>query len=374
MTKFEFLGDLSRLIADLPQDEREQAMDYYEDYFADAGPEKEQEIIRDFISPAYIAEQLREASERRQRMSGNQNREPKTGQSAPQTAAYTQANPQPVSQAVSQPTPQSIPQTVSRPAPQPIPQAVSQPAPQPIPQTVSQPAPQPIPQTVSQPTPQPMPQAAQQTASVSATEMPVTAAAAAAQSEASAMRTPIFQQNSQENSKEAEEALALRRKTKIDIKTINATTSKVDKKQARAAAKQAAAEEKKYTAELYSGPKKAVLAALLIITCPISLSILAVIIGLFLLVIGVMIGFVLLGIGSIVVSIVSLLLCILSLVTMHIPNCVFTLGSALLLFSAGIGICYADFKLATRAIPSAYFNLIVLFQNVKAALARFTLK
>ena len=53
MTKFEFLGDLSRLIADLPQEEVDQAMEYYEDYFADAGPEKEQEIIRDFISPAY---------------------------------------------------------------------------------------------------------------------------------------------------------------------------------------------------------------------------------------------------------------------------------------------------------------------------------
>ena len=67
MTKFEFLGDLSRLIADLPQEEIEQAMEYYEDYFADAGPEKEQEIIRDFISPAYIAEQLREASLQRQK-------------------------------------------------------------------------------------------------------------------------------------------------------------------------------------------------------------------------------------------------------------------------------------------------------------------
>ena len=65
MTKFEFLGDLSRLIADLPQEEVDQAMEYYEDYFADAGPEKEQEIIRDFISPAYIAEQLREASDRK---------------------------------------------------------------------------------------------------------------------------------------------------------------------------------------------------------------------------------------------------------------------------------------------------------------------
>ena len=67
MTKFEFLGDLSRMIADLPIEDREQAMEYYEDYFADAGPEKEQEIIKDFISPAYIAEQLREASLQRRK-------------------------------------------------------------------------------------------------------------------------------------------------------------------------------------------------------------------------------------------------------------------------------------------------------------------
>ena len=37
MTKYEFLGDLSRLLADLPEEERKQALHYYEDYFADAG-------------------------------------------------------------------------------------------------------------------------------------------------------------------------------------------------------------------------------------------------------------------------------------------------------------------------------------------------
>ena len=83
MTKFEFLGDLSRLIADLPEEDREQAMEYYEDYFADAGPEKEQEIIKDFISPAYIAEQLREASAQRQKNAltlEDEPEEPKAGE------------------------------------------------------------------------------------------------------------------------------------------------------------------------------------------------------------------------------------------------------------------------------------------------------
>ncbi len=66
MTKFEFLGDLSRLIADLPEEDREQAMEYYEDYFADAGPDREQEIIHDFVSPEYIAAQIRESSQKKQ--------------------------------------------------------------------------------------------------------------------------------------------------------------------------------------------------------------------------------------------------------------------------------------------------------------------
>ena len=59
MTKFEFLGDLSRLIADLPQEEVDQAMEYYEDYFADAGPEKEQEIIRTYIPPCFFQRDFR---------------------------------------------------------------------------------------------------------------------------------------------------------------------------------------------------------------------------------------------------------------------------------------------------------------------------
>ena len=32
MTKYEFLGDLSRLLADLPEEERKQAMHYYANY------------------------------------------------------------------------------------------------------------------------------------------------------------------------------------------------------------------------------------------------------------------------------------------------------------------------------------------------------
>lgn len=55
MTKYEFLGDLSRLLADLPEEERKQALHYYEDYFADAGEDNEQDVLKELGSPEEIA-------------------------------------------------------------------------------------------------------------------------------------------------------------------------------------------------------------------------------------------------------------------------------------------------------------------------------
>lgn len=59
MTKYEFLGDLSRLLSDLPEEERRQAMKYYEDYFADAGEGQEQEVLSEFGSPEEIARKIK---------------------------------------------------------------------------------------------------------------------------------------------------------------------------------------------------------------------------------------------------------------------------------------------------------------------------
>lgn len=64
MTKYEFLGDLSRLLSDLPSEEREEAMQYYEDYFADAGREKEQDIIRELESPEKVAAKIKGSEEK----------------------------------------------------------------------------------------------------------------------------------------------------------------------------------------------------------------------------------------------------------------------------------------------------------------------
>lgn len=59
MTKYEFLGDLSRLLSDLPDEERRQAMKYYEDYFADAGESREQDVLNELGSPDDIAGKIK---------------------------------------------------------------------------------------------------------------------------------------------------------------------------------------------------------------------------------------------------------------------------------------------------------------------------
>lgn len=437
MTKFEFLGDLSRLIADLPQEEIEQAMEYYEDYFADAGPEKEQEIIRDFISPAYIAEQLREASLQRQKAAAQASVQEEEKQAAAaraqaaaskppvysrKLAAQAQKNASmatstgfvtqtptvktkslvsptqaaasiataPISgQAVSTPTMTSgasaAPVTPGNPVP---PQPQNAPTIQ-RPQTFGQAG------TASQAaaasiaaTPTPAQVAAslsgaqtpaQAAASLSGTQTPAQAAVQASASseqpsKASSMRNSIFRDDTEEDKKKAEEELAKRNKTKVDIKSINSTTSKVNKKQSKAEAKRNAAIEKANNAERYSSSKKLVIGIVLLITCPIWLTLLGVILGVFLLGVCAVAGCILAGIGCFAASLSSIALTLLALLSVQIPTGIFTLGSVLFLFAAGCGLCFLGYKLATRILPGAYFSIKVLFNGIKARLARLALK
>ena len=437
MTKFEFLGDLSRLIADLPQEEIEQAMEYYEDYFADAGPEKEQEIIRDFISPAYIAEQLREASLQRQKAAAQASVQEEEKQAAAaraqaaaskppvysrKLAAQAQKNASmatstgfvtqtptvktksavspaqtaasiataPISgQAVSTPTMPSgasaAPVTPGNPVP---PQPQNAPTIQ-RPQTFGQAG------TASQAaaasiaaTPTPAQAAAslsgaqtpaQAAASLSGTQTPAQAAVQASASseqpsKASSMRNSIFRDDTEEDKKKAEEELAKRNKTKVDIKSINSTTSKVNKKQSKTEAKRNAAIEKANNAERYSSSKKLVIGIVLLITCPIWLTLLGVILGVFLLGVCAVAGCILAGIGCFAASLSSIALTLLALLSVQIPTGIFTLGSVLFLFAAGCGLCFLGYKLATRILPGAYFSIKVLFNGIKARLARLALK
>lgn len=449
MTKFEFLGDLSRLIADLPQEEIEQAMEYYEDYFADAGPEKEQEIIRDFISPAYIAEQLREASLQRQKAAAQSTFQEEEKQAAAARAAAASGKPavfsrklaaqaqknasmttasgfvtqtptvksasataSPVSNAgqaaVPQPAAKTIPgnpaaaiagtrptapayqnnmvqqpvrtapnaaATVSGAALTPAQAAAAAvntiPVTQPVNPTVgtsSTPTAQAGVRQTSVPQHQQAPAGAPQSASAAPTAKP------AQPSKASAMRNSIFRDDTEDDKKKAEHERELKNKTKVDIKSINSTTSKVNKKQSRAEAKKNAAIEKASNAERYSSSKKLIIGIVLLVTCPIWLIFVGIFLGVFALgICGVVVSLVA-GIGCFAASLSSIALTILALISAKISTGIFTLGCVFFLAAAGIGLCFFSYKLVTRILPGAYFSTKVLFTGIKARLARMAMK
>ncbi|MCL2882739.1 MAG: DUF1700 domain-containing protein [Coriobacteriia bacterium] len=55
MNKTEFLEQLRRKLKNLPPDEVNEALSYYEEYFSDAGPENEAATIAELGSPAEVA-------------------------------------------------------------------------------------------------------------------------------------------------------------------------------------------------------------------------------------------------------------------------------------------------------------------------------
>lgn len=396
MTKFEFLGDLSRLIADLPREEVEQAMEYYEDYFADAGPEKEQEIIRDFISPAYIAEQLREASLQRQKAAEQSSIQEAEKQAAAARAAAASQKPPVYSRKLAAQAQKNASMATStgfvtqtptvKTKSQVMPEAsVPSPA-QARPQTANghtsatqttsipqnQPSPTaPVPPAMQAQTPTP----AQAAASI-VTPTPAAPDASAPQKTTnnSSMRNSIFRDDTEEDKKKAEEELARRNKTKVDIKSINSTTSKVDKKRSREDLKRNAAMEKANNAERYSSSKKMVIGIVLLITCPIWLTLIGIILGVFVLGAGAVVGCIAAGIGCLIASVCSIALTLLALLSARIATGVFTLGCILFLFAAGCGLCFAGYKLATRVLPGGYFSVKVLLNGIKAKIARLALK
>lgn len=54
------MNRLEQLLMDLTYDERIEALQYYEDYFADAGPDQEDEIIKELKSPEELAQVIKE--------------------------------------------------------------------------------------------------------------------------------------------------------------------------------------------------------------------------------------------------------------------------------------------------------------------------
>lgn len=59
MNKTEFMRQLESLLQNISEQERREALQYYEDYFADAGPENEQAVIEALGNPARVAENIR---------------------------------------------------------------------------------------------------------------------------------------------------------------------------------------------------------------------------------------------------------------------------------------------------------------------------
>lgn len=62
MNRDRFIKELERLLLDLPAGERNEALQYYNDYFDDAGPENEERVIRELGSPAQVAKTIREGA------------------------------------------------------------------------------------------------------------------------------------------------------------------------------------------------------------------------------------------------------------------------------------------------------------------------
>lgn len=66
MTKNAFLSALEKELRTLPPEERNDAMQYYKEYFEEAGPEQEEKAARSLGSPKAIAADLLAASPNRQ--------------------------------------------------------------------------------------------------------------------------------------------------------------------------------------------------------------------------------------------------------------------------------------------------------------------
>lgn len=59
MNRIEFMTELAALLQDVPEEERRDAMQFYNDYFDDAGEGKEGEVISELESPKKVAEKIK---------------------------------------------------------------------------------------------------------------------------------------------------------------------------------------------------------------------------------------------------------------------------------------------------------------------------
>lgn len=60
MNRIQFMSELNALLSDIPEEEREEALQYYNDYFEDAGEEMEDQIIEKLGSPKKVADTIKQ--------------------------------------------------------------------------------------------------------------------------------------------------------------------------------------------------------------------------------------------------------------------------------------------------------------------------
>lgn len=65
-----FMKELEYLLQDIPEEEKEDALQYYRDYFEEAGPDREKEVLEEFGSPERVAAMIRADIEGHLRDSG----------------------------------------------------------------------------------------------------------------------------------------------------------------------------------------------------------------------------------------------------------------------------------------------------------------
>ena len=58
MTKTEYMKILAHKLRRLPKEDYDRAIEYFEEYFAEAGPENEQQAVSDLGSPEEAAKEL----------------------------------------------------------------------------------------------------------------------------------------------------------------------------------------------------------------------------------------------------------------------------------------------------------------------------
>ena len=60
MNRAEFMAELTRLLQNIPENERVEALKYYDEYFNDAGEENEQQVIAELESPQKVADKIKD--------------------------------------------------------------------------------------------------------------------------------------------------------------------------------------------------------------------------------------------------------------------------------------------------------------------------